>query len=441
MNTERHYDDEVLIRFVTDDVAATRDPHLSSCSSCGEALGALRLVTDTLHDPDVWDGRRLNDSPRQSTVDSLRAKQAAVAHEDSEAAGRIRQLLTQPRESWAASLDAHRDWWTGGLVRKLAEQSEQSVMVHPPDAIELARMAASIAKTIGESQLEALALRDYAYCLHYIGHYREALPVAERARAAAKTAHVHEQSRIEVVRALILTELGRDGEAIEIARRAAATFLELGDQMRYVSALRTQAFALVHLRRHREALSVYREALADYRLTDPANRTQIEAMAGLLQNIAICHRELREFDESMAFLTRALALLQPLGETVLGIKSRWHVARVLLMQGKHAEALVILREVREEFRELKMVQDIALVTIDMAHALSVIGVPSQVIELCHSATQYFASSGLTSSEGALTALALIREAAAAGNLTMELLEESRHRAERKPQLQFAYVAD
>jgi tetratricopeptide (TPR) repeat protein len=441
MNTERHYDDEVLIRFVTDDVAATRDPHLSSCSSCGEALGALRLVTDTLHDPDVWDGRRLNDSPRQSTVDSLRAKQAAVAHEDSEAAGRIRQLLAQPRESWAASLDANRDWWTAGMVRKLAEQSEQSVMVHPPDAIELARMAASIAKTIGESQLEAVALRDYAYCLCYTGNYLEALKVADRAMTAAATAHIHEQSRIEVVRALILADLGRDGEAIEIARGAAATFLELGDHVRYVSALRTEAFALHHLRRFREVLAIYRRALAIYRLSESSDRTHTEAVASLLQNIAVCHRELREFNESLSFLTSALQLLEPFGKTVLVIKSRWQVARVLLMQGKHAEALAILQSVREEFRELKMLQDIALVTIDMAHALSVIGLPSQVIELCHSATQYFASSGLTSSEGALTALALVREAAAAGNLTLELLEESRHRAERKPQLQFAYVAD
>jgi len=142
----------------------------------------------------------------------------------------------------------------------------------------------------------------------------------------------------------------------------------------------------------------------------------------------------------MSFFLASNDAYQRLGQTAALAKNRWYIGRVLLLQGKYENALKVLADVREACEESMMFHDVALVTIDMAQALSVLGRTDRVLELCRSAASYFQSSGLEESEGALTALALIREAAASGRLTDELIANARVRAERKPQLLFAYRA-
>ncbi len=72
-----------------------------------------------------------------------------------------------------------------------------------------------------------------------------------------------------------------------------------------------------------------------------------------------------------------------------------------------------------------MIQDVALVTIDIAQVLVLTGDMAHVVGLCRNACEYFAQSGLTQTEGALTALALIREAASGGQLSQKLLLDTR----------------
>lgn len=431
MILEQHYDDEVLIGFLNDEPAARRDPHLANCRPCAETLNTLRSMSDVLEAEAVWDERELDETPRGETMEFLRAKQREVVAE-----GALRALLASPREGWGAVVEAHPEWRTKMFAARMVDEAERCLATTPANSLELSRLAIAIARAIPDAAVTHVsALRTRGFALYYTGNHREALETTETAEAVVAAERVPDldAARIVLLRALIVCDFGAHEESRHLAQRAAATFAEHKDWRRYVSARRAEGIALYHLRRFSAALDVYESV---HQLCESVDSTNVP---GLLQNIALCHRELGAFDTAMSFFLRSNDSYQRLGQVAALAKNRWYIGRVLLLQGKYEEALKVLTDVRKACEESLMLHDVALVTIDMAQALSVIGSPSRVIELCRTATEYFASAGLAGSEGALTALGLIREAAASGRLTQELIAEARFRAERKPKLQFAYA--
>jgi tetratricopeptide (TPR) repeat protein len=429
MMIEQHYDDETLVVFLQDEPAARRDAHLSDCSTCRDTLQTLRHLAGALASDAVWETREFEETPRQSTIDFLRAKQAELGRVDAEAAPRLKQLVSQPRETWAGTLDEHQEWRTAGMVRALVAEAERSVGVMPPDAVELARVAVSLAHELHSSHELVAALREYAFTLYFTGQYPLALRTAEAAGAAILNGDVAEieAARVRLLRGLILADLGRDDEALALARDAAQVFASANDKARYAAAVRTQGISLYHLRRHREAIAVFESVSAVCASLDQGS------FAGLMQNMALCYREIGDFANATRFFLIALDTFQRLNVPVGIAKTRWHLGRTFLAQGKTAEALALLSDVRREFEELTMVQDVALVTIDIAQALMVLGKHDEVPALCRRASDYFASAELTRTEGALTAMALIREAAVSGLLSGAIILRARSRVEASPE--------
>jgi tetratricopeptide (TPR) repeat protein len=221
--------------------------------------------------------------------------------------------------------------------------------------------------------------------------------------------------------------MGQHDEARLAAREAASFFAEVGDQQKYLSARRTEGLALYRLRRFRDALQVFGDLTE--RTADPS----------LLQNIAACHRELNDFTSAIEFFLKAVDAYTRLNQFAGMAKARWHLGRVFLAQARYREALDTLRSVRDAFRELHMLQDVALVTIDIAQLLCVTGQDREVVGLCREAMEYFAAEGLTESEGSLIAIALIHEAAASARLTSDVLKHARRRVSghTTPQYLFA----
>lgn len=435
MIIEQHYDDEILVVFLHDEPAARRDAHLSDCPTCRKTLQTLRHLAVALQSDAVWETRELDETPRQSTIDFLRAKQAEMGRQDADAAPRLKEMLLQPRETWAATFDAHPDWRAAGMVRELVAEAERSITTIPANALELARIAVEIAPLANSALLSIAALRELGFALYYTGNHKAALSATERAEAIVSLGNGAEldAARVALLRALIVCDFGSHEESRRLARDAAKVFKNHADWRRYVSARRIEGIALYHMRRNADAVAVYEG------VHDLCARYDSASLPGLLQNIALCHRELGSFDVAMLFFLRAHDSYQRLGQLAAIAKNRWYIGRVLLLQGKYEQALEVLAEVRVACEDLGMFHDAALVTIDMAQALSVVGTPARVIELSQSATRYFDSAGLVESEGALTALALIREAAASGRLTSELIEQARIRAQRNPKVQVAFA--
>lgn len=142
-------------------------------------------------------------------------------------------------------------------------------------------------------------------------------------------------------------------------------------------------------------------------------------------------------DASMLFHT-ALVIFREIGPAHDRICTEWGLARVVLHGGKPSDALHRLRNVTAAFEELGMVANVAFVGLDMADALLMLNRPEQVSKVAAHSFRSLKNAGILTS--ALTALAYLKEAAASGQLSPNVIQGVRtflRRAERNPELIFA----
>lgn len=425
-----HYDEEALIELIErGEAAVARDEHVSACAECAETIASIREFTQALKSDDVWHGPDLNPEPNEQVLATLRAAQARMRAEDAAAETAIKELLAGPRETWMAKLQDHPEWRTAGMVRKLIAATDRAIETMPPDALEITAIAIEIAEKLDLHQyggevaaLTSAVWRERAFTLYYVGQYHEAIAGAIRGESMLAPAADHQRARLMIVRALAVCELDHFDEALALSRGAAVVFLRFSDRSRFVVALRTEGIVLYRSRRFREALGVFEHLLTSY--SDGLDR---HARPALLQNIAICHRELGDLAEANHYFVKCAQGFQAAGILTGLYKAKWHLGRTLLAQSRFEDALRVLQEVRDGFEAAGMANDVAMATLDIAHVLVVVGKPYEVADECRRALIYFATAKLEQTSAAATALMFLREVAVARPVNANDVDEARHR--------------
>lgn len=428
MMAEPHYDEEALIALLeAGDESLSRDPHIATCTACSKTLASVREIADCLKSADVWDTTEISPDPNPNVLAFLDRAQTEMRAEDAAAEPWLRELLAQPREAWAAALHAHPEWRTAGMVRKLIGATDRAIETMPPDAVEITALAVDIAEALpparyGDStvlRLRGHAWRERAYALYFTGAYNEAVRAVERSRKAFAECGYSEfdDARAGVVLALIDGDREHYNEALATSRSAAHIFAGYGATAKVVAARRSEAIVLWSLRRFREALAVYHDL--ESAVDVPSER------ASLWQNVATCYREIGDFGTAGQYFALAMEQFAKLGMLTAIAKTRWLFGRVLLADGRSEDALVQLRRVRDECAAVNMAHDVALVTIDIAHSLVLTGRTADVAEECRRAIDYFVSNDLETTEGCLSAISLLREAATAGRLDEKAIVDVR----------------
>lgn len=424
MMIEQHYDEEVLAEFLAEPRdAVARDKHLASCDLCLRSLDTLHATARTLKEPAVW-GPPISTTPRPETLAFLRGVAKTMADEDATAAVWIKELLAGPREGWAARLAEHPEWRTGGMVRKLLKAGDEAINMVPVDAVEITRLAASIADTLGEStcarHLQGLANYDRAYTLWFAGSATEALECLDRAsdRIRGLAAAEYDQTRVDLMRAMLYRMFERRDEAISMCAATSAVFRLYGDADRYAGARSAMALTLQGARRIHEALEIHSEMASNMALGD---RWRVAAN----HNMAICYREIGDTSAAVSSLLTAIAGYERLGMETFRAKCRWTLAQTFAQDAQHTRALPLLFELRREFEELGMTNEVAMVSLDIAEALLATDRRGEVRQMCADAITYFAGAGLTQTEPALRGLAYLHEAASRGNLDPEAIRDVR----------------
>jgi tetratricopeptide (TPR) repeat protein len=438
MIIEQHYDEEVLIGLLEE---ADHDSHVPGCETCAGTLESLRDLTSALRDNSVWDERQLSETPAPKTTNMLRAFAERTKAEDAAAGPIVAKLIATP-----SMIQAHPEWRTAGVVRKLLAIVDDKNFSEPKLAAEVASLAVEVAESIEPGQypfdtimkLRALAWRERAYALMYIGSFPESLAALDRTNEclAACTVSDYDHARAAMYRALIYRELERFAEAVSILRAARPILAAYGDRKRVAVSDSTEALVLMALGRYSEALTIHLQISADTTL-DQESRT-----CGL-NNAGQCYLELSRFTEARGVFAQTIPSFEALGRVTMRAMSRWWLARVFLGEGRHEQALPLLMEIRAEFEELGMSEDVALVSLHAADALLVLGRPSQVADLCRSAIEYFRQAGLEYSQSAMTALAYLREAADKGTLNPAKVDQVRNFFKilpKQPNLLFAFSA-
>jgi tetratricopeptide (TPR) repeat protein len=443
MMIEQHYDEEVLAGFLAEPIdSAARDKHLAGCSLCKRTLDSLRGTASLLKEGEVWERQSFSSTPRPETLAFLRGVQKTMNDEDAVAELYVKQLLVGSRDTWAPRLAEHPEWRTAGVVRKLIAATDRAIDLMPADAVEITRMAVEIADGLHVEdypptvvvRLRFASLFERAYAQMYTGAYVESLGTIASAEVLERTiGSEFERARLNLVRVLVYRSLERRDEALVIAHSTARVFQDYDDFGRYASARSAEAIILYHARRFREAVAVHTTLANDDRV-DPRWR------ASSLHNAALCYRELGDFENSILYTLKAIEAFDRQQMVSFRVKSRWNLARLFAAQQRHTEALQILPSIQEEFRALGMAIDVALVAVDSAESLLALNRVSEIPDACGVAMDYFRSANLSYTEGALMALATLREAATRMTLTAADVHDFRAYFERLPQDQHLMYA-
>jgi tetratricopeptide (TPR) repeat protein len=425
MMIEQHYDEEVLAGFLSEPIdAAARDKHLDTCSLCKQTLQSIRDTTVLLKKPEIWDRQRVSTGPRTETLVLLRSVQATMAAEDAAAEGYVARLLAGDRESWSAKLNAHPEWRTAGLVRQLIAATDRAIDLMPPDALEITRLAIDVAEHLPESdrviRLRGNAWYERGYASFYTGAFREALGVLDTAesRFAQLPVADHEIGRLNLVRGMTYRALERFDEALPLIASAAAFFRQYGDIERCHSASLALGITLMSRRQFREALTVHLRIANDV-------AAGCRSRASALHNAAICYREVGEIDSAISCFAKAIAGFESAGMMSFRAKARGTLACIFVARQRFDAALGIFMELRDEFEQLGMANNVALVALDIAEVMLAIGNHAGAATACRQAISFFEKSHLSSSQGALTAVTYLCEAALAGTATLKLVSDLR----------------
>jgi len=436
MIIEQHYDEEVLIGLLEE---AEHDTHVPGCDTCAGTMESLRDLTSALRDDSVWDERVLSESPSTQTSNMLRAFAQRTKVEDAEAATIVPKLIATP-----SMLQAHPEWRTAGVVRRLLAVVDEKNFSDPKLAADLAALAVEVAESLDATQyphdtvmkLRARAWRERAYPLYHMGFFAESIAALDRTDEILSKCSVssHDKAGAAITRAHVYGELEKFEEAIALADSAAHVFRHFGDYSREATAALTKANLLIQARRFADALQIYERIKSDQRVVE---FTQTLA----LYHAALCHRELFRFERAKTLFAEALDKFERLGAASLRAKTVWSLGSVFALEQRHNDALALFARARQEFEELGMAQDLALASVDSAECLLMVGRPLEVINLCQQAMEYFAKTGLVYTQGALTALAYLKEAAETQTLTPGSFTEVRAFFEllsKRPELVFAH---
>jgi tetratricopeptide (TPR) repeat protein len=423
--------------------------HLATCAECQEAHDFFAIrhddsgeepgadFADELRDPDAWEL-----AVGSETHDALRAYGARVGREDRDAEVVLEPFLQNPITAAWTTLVSKRRFLTGGVVRKLNAAAHTICESKPRIALTFADAAIAVAEALPDDiyparavyRLRGTAWKERANAQMLLGQFPQAHEALDRAeRAYAQTPHnALGLSILALVRAGVFYEQERLDEAMAMSERAERGFAHAGDQKRQMDAAFLRGSILFDRGNANGALALFRSIIAHGENTHSAQWIALASYAA-----ANCEIERRNLGEASLQFHRALVIFREIGPERELLHTEWGIARVVFHSGKLDEAILRLTEVANEFEKRGMVTNAALVGLDIAEGLLALGRPKEIVFVAQHLFTVFTSAGMLT--GALSAIAYLKEAAAAKHLTTEDVKAIRaflRRAERQPSLQF-----
>lgn len=419
-----HFDDESLFEYVegTSPKASEIASHVSSCEECAREVGEQRQLMATLAEGEVWEPAPFTTpAPRQFIVNvSAFAERARL--EDERAVILCEEILSGPPAWWKQRLRKSEDAITAGMVKQLLERMRTLIESSPANALQVTALAIEVANTLDVSEypcdyvikLRAQALRDHAYVLSFMGRFPEALDCVERAKRLFDQVPLPEYdlARLALVKALILQNVDRADEAAVLAREAGDTFLRFGDRARYVNARITEGSVVYCGGAIERALEIWKSVENDPAL-DEVGAVRVA------HNIALCLAELRQPAAAVEYLVGCVAQFEMFGMETERTRSRSVLGRALLLSGRAADAIPVLRQTWREFEQLDLIADAGLVALELAEALVTTNQASEVPAICRNLIAQFTRAGMSSR--AITALSFLREAVAIGQASTSIV--------------------
>lgn len=433
-----HFDEATLYDYLDDPEGfpgrAEVEAHLSICAQCRSTIDQLREFEAALSSTALWDFAEAVRKHREPDA-ALRSIADQLATEDADAERFLTPLLSSPAAFRHANISAKPELYTAGVVRRLCAVSRELRERQPMHALTLADAAVAVAQQLRDGSYPEAVLADLrgqswlerANVLRYLGRFPEALDaldLAERAFGATTTA-VFSTALVQYLRAVIYFKSDRLDEATRLARQSARIFRQFGEDDRYIHAKIVEAGVLFIRNDFEQALDLFLSLVPVAKHLGDA-----ETLARLYGNVANCLLGVGDRTTASSYFGLALSLYEALAMETEKIRTRWSLGRLQLQSGEWNEGVARLRETKRDFERLGLTSDAALVTLDLVEAQLARGDSREVVQLCTGLVESFTNVGMTGN--ALTALAFLREAVAAGSATPTLIGHVREYLTKLP---------
>lgn len=411
--------------------------HVGVCAECRALHDCLIETEEDLRDIDVRE-RHVG----SETYDSAMAHAARIAQEDREAEELVKPYIDNPALAAYKNLATQRNLLTAGVVRRFTARSHDICENQPLDGLTLAEAATVIADTLPENayagktvfELRGAAHLQQATSLMLLGQLPAALEECTRAERAYKNLRSSGfgLACTALVRAGALYSQQRFEEATASAERAEHGFAHIGDDDRRMKAIllrgniRIEAFDLEN------AVTTFQHLIAYGESIDSARWVAVG-----WSRLGDCEVLRGNLGEASMHYHNALSHFRQHGPANERVSAEWGIARVQLHGGRRTEAIRRLRDVVAEFEVLGILTDAAVASLDIADGLLALGEVQQIVGLASRLFRVFSDAEMLT--GALTAIAYMKEAAAAGTLTprdLRVVRQFLRRAELQPELLF-----
>ena len=369
---------------------------------------------------------------------------AQVTAERAAARPVINSLRTSGADVWDSEIPP--SWRNAGFVQELTAAASAVLESDPRDSLALAQLALAIATSIParrytptvQAQLEGTAWKEIGTAHRYLSEYDAALRAYDAAHRSFAAAHAlaHDDAIVDFARAIVLTDLGRHDEALELLRSVEPVFRGFEDQQRLVKVAMLTGIAQYGRGQFKDAKTTFEKALEDVSLDD------LHTRAMLYENLGVACMELSENNDAVLMLHNARQLLNDLGLTAELNRCDWNIARVLLQTAEFGKAATMLQRVRTFFLEKGMQEEAGLAGLDLADASIAIGATDDARVLVFRVLDEFARARLN--DRALTALAYLRDALPTTPQPSHVVRHVRHYLDRlrsEPTLLFLPLPD
>lgn len=426
-----HLSDETLMTYMFDASRLSErtqvEIHIAECEECRDRLTVESAIEGDLRDHRVW-GDVEQFQGRPAGLDDFLAEARRFEKEDVDAARRLAPLLKSPLAFDDADIVSDPRFHTEGVVRKLCAEAEGLHDRRPNLSLEYATTAAEIAKRLdgtSASRMSALAIaiREQATALRFLGKFRKALMLLDQAEALFEKmpGGAYDLAVAWYVRSSVLLQLDevdKNREALSLVQSASAVFSEHGDDRRLLRAKILEAVCFLHMERAADALSADENVMTLARAQGDRN-----LLAYGFKNAAEALMSLGNLEKAERYYSEALTLYDELGVSVESARCEWLLARVLGMRGALEKSAESLEVAKLRLLGLGLRDDHALATLDWSEMRLVLELPDGVAEACRQIIVHYESEAMM--RNARLALACLHEALRKRQATPRLVREVR----------------
>lgn len=433
-----HPDRDELLRYRIDrsqvDDPEGVDAHVAACLLCAGELAAIDAEDRLLRDEEVWMMVDAAAAPRSDRVQEVLKLRTRIEREN-EAARRALAPLLHPSPRLAeANLAGNPAFLHAGTVRVLCDVAREYHERKPLSALEAATEAHRVASelppgsTSGRRYCMAIAQRERATALRYLGRLREALQALDEAEAGFDqnpAVDVFELAIVNLSRAYVLVNADRFDEASSCAASAGQVFREYLDMSRALGALTVEARCLLELGHAEQAAQLCESIVASARRH--GEKTMVAC--GLL-NAGVAYRHARSFARAEQRYFDAIPLLEKLGLSTEVARANLQVATLAAERGDLHAAIPLLEASERELTAAGMTNDATVATLRWAEVSLALGLYDGVAAKCRQLVVAFDSQGVE--KRARMALAYLHEALQARSATPAVVAEVREYLEALP---------